>query len=156
MPQRRLLILGGVLVALGLLGIATVPGTGWWPDSGPRMGPMMWMMGSSGLDQSTPPPRIVGGETVEVRATEFRFDPDRIVVTTGESVNIRLVDDGVVFHDLFIPELGFNLRAEPGQEVTGGLTVPTPGVYSFRCTVPGHADGGMIGALVAEEGTPRG
>lgn len=114
-------------------------------------------MGWSGLDPSTPaPPPIVGAETVEIRAIELSFHPDRIVVAAGESVNIRLINDGVVFHDLSIPELGFRLGVEPGQEVTGGLSVPPPGEYGFRCTVPGHADGGMIGALVVEEGTQQG
>jgi len=115
------------------------------------MGPMMWMLGSSGQDQREPtPPPIAGAETVEIRATQFRFDPDRIVVATGAPMNIRLTNDGVVFHDLSIPELGFHLSAQPGQEATGGLTVPTPGEFGFRCTVPGHADAGMVGTLIVE------
>ena len=33
--------------------------------------------------------------------------------------------------------------AEPGETVTAGITVDTPGTYEFLCTVPGHADAGM-------------
>lgn len=146
MPSRTRLIIGGALVALGLLGIANAPGgTGWWPHGGP-------MMGGRG---AAAPPTVPEAEIVEIRATELRFDPNRIVVAIGDSVNIRFINDGIVFHDLSIPALGFHIGAEPTQEATGGLTPSTPGEHQFRCTVPGHAAAGMTGALVVTEAAPQ-
>lgn len=149
MTNRRLLILGAVLIAAGLFGMtAASGGDGWWPGGGP----MMWMMSPTGAGQDVAaPPPIAGAPTISVRATELRFEPDRLVISTGEPVNIRLINDGVAYHDLSIPELGFRLGAQPGQEATGGVTASAPGEYEFRCTVPGHAAGGMVGTLIVTE-----
>jgi plastocyanin len=154
MTNRRLLILGTVLVALGLLGMtAASGGDGWWPGGGP----MMWMMSPTGADEDVPAhPPIAEAPTITVRSTEFKFDPDKIVMTSGESVNIRLINEGGVFHDLSVPDLGFRLKAQQGQETTGGLDVPAAGEYHFQCTVPGHAAGGMVGTLVVEEAAAQG
>lgn len=62
-------------------------------------------------------------------------------------MNLRLVNRGQVFHDLIIPDLDVTLAAEPGEAVTEGITVATPGTYELLCTVPGHADAGMRGTL---------
>lgn len=90
---------------------------------------------------------VPGAPTVEITATEMRFDPATISSTVGEPVNITLINDGAVFHDLVIDELGFRLTAEPDSRVTGSLTVDGPGTYGLLCTVRGHAAAGMRGAL---------
>ena len=109
------------------------------------------MMGAptQGHDEPAPDP-ISGAETVDVAAFDFGFEPSRIVVQAGEPVNIRLTNEGSLFHDLTIPELGFHLNARPGESVVGGLANLEPGEYGLLCTVPGHAEMGMVGVLVVQ------
>ncbi len=151
MKNRTLLIVGVVALVLGLVGLAVGP-VGARPWSGGWFwGHHAWMMGVEDHDEPPPEP-IPGAETVEVRAFDFGFDPDRIVVDAGTPLNIRLTNDGFFFHDLTIPELGFHLNARPGESVVGGLAELAPGEYRFECTVPGHAEMGMVGVLVVEDG----
>lgn len=148
MTQRRLLITGLVLVAVGLIGMALqAPAGGWW---GMPMGPMMgwWEPAHTGTDQAPP---VAGAPTIEVEATEFAFQPDRLVIDAGETVNLTLVNRGRLVHDLSIPGLDVHLVATPGETTTTGLEVSEAGEYRMVCTVPGHAEAGMIGLIVVGE-----
>lgn len=115
-------------------------------------GPMMTMMGDNVEADGPPPPAIEGAPTIEVHATELEFEPDIIVLSPGEPLNIRLINEGAIFHDFAVPDLGFRLGAESGQATVGGLGSVPPGEYGFLCTVPGHAAGGMVGTLIVGEG----
>lgn len=154
MRNRALLIAGLVALVVGLVGLAvgpSFPGSGpWWSGDWFR-GHHAWMMGAQaeGHDEPAPAP-IPGAETVEVRAFDFGFEPNRIVVRAGEPVNIRLTNEGFFFHDLAIPDLDFHLDAERGESATGGLAELPAGEYGFFCSVPGHAEMGMVGVLVVE------
>lgn len=143
MGSRSLLIGGLAAVVLGIAGMAVAPGpTGEWfdhPHSG-MMGP--WQ----GDDRGGPP--ISGAKQISVQAGEFVFDPSRIEVRADEPVNIRLVNRGALFHDFTVEGLAFRLSAVPGEQATAGLEAADPGSYRFLCTVPGHADAGMVGTLV--------
>jgi uncharacterized cupredoxin-like copper-binding protein len=44
-----------------------------------------------------------------------------------------------------MPELGFMLDADPGQQTSGSLTVDEPGTREFSCSVPAHAQAGRRG-----------
>lgn len=148
MRDRRLLVAGLVLVAASLIGMSvTAPAGGWW--GGMHSGPMMGWWGGGANASSAPP--VVGAGTISVEATEFRFDPDRVVVSTGEAVNLTLVNRGALLHDLTVPDLGLRLVAGPGETVTAGLAAQQPGEYRLLCTVPGHAEAGMVGWLVVED-----
>lgn len=50
-----------------------------------------------------------------------------------------------MFHDLSMPEVGFMLDADPGQQTSGSLTVDEPGTREFSCSVPAHAQAGRRG-----------
>lgn len=145
MTQKRLLITGLVLVAVGLIGMSLQAlAGGWW---GMPMGPMMgwWEPAQTSTEQAPP---VAGAPTIEVEATEFAFQPDRLVIDAGETVNLTLVNRGGLVHDLSIPELDVHLVATPGETTTTGLEVSEAGEYRMVCTVPGHAEAGMIGLIV--------
>lgn len=145
MTQRRLLITGLVLVAVGLIGMSLqAPAGGWW---GMPMGPMMgwWDPAHTSTEQAPP---VAGAPTIEVEATEFAFQPDRLVIDAAETINLTLVNRGGLVHDLSIPELDVHLVATPGETTTTGLEVSEAGEYRMVCTVPGHAEAGMIGLIV--------
>ncbi|GIU99446.1 MAG: hypothetical protein KatS3mg014_1062 [Actinomycetota bacterium] len=158
MPRSRrlgvaLIAVGAVgLLALSLVGTAApwgVPrrvityGPGW-------MGGMhRWMHGPGpgwvGWSAPSPSP---GARELRVVAGEFSFSPSVIEAAAGETVNLVLVNEGQLPHDLTIPALGFSLSAAPGTSAEGSLTAPAPGTYPFSCSVPGHRAAGMVGTLV--------
>jgi hypothetical protein len=72
--------------------------------------------------------------------------------TVGEPVNITLVNDGAVFHDVAIDELGSTLSAEPGKRATGSLMIDEQGTYRSLSTVRDHAAAGMRGTLQVSPG----
>ena len=106
------------------------------------------MMSGLGSTDDSGNSAIEGARSVDVLAEDFRFLPDRIVVSSGGPVNLALDNQGGLFHDLAIPDLGFRIAAASGAQVSGGLELLEPGEYPFECTVPGHAAAGMIGVLI--------
>ncbi len=106
-------------------------------------------MGSSGSTGSSSEP-VPGAPTVTVRAGDLWFDPTTIQISAGETVNLELSNEGSLFHDLAVDDLGLDLDAEPGDRAAGALRSPRAGTYSFRCTVPGHAAAGMQGEIIID------
>lgn len=85
----------------------------------------------------------VGGEI------DGLVNPD-LPVTAGEAVHIILINGDGMLHDLAIPDLGVQTATAVRQEVAVDVTF-TPraaGVYAYICTVSGHRQAGMEGALV--------
>lgn len=150
--NRGLLVAGLVLVAAGLLGVSSLAPSGGW-SWGMHGGPMMgwWSSGTTGAVGAGPVP---DAPTVEVVATEFGFSPDRLTLPAGETVNLTLVNQGRLLHDLTIPGLDVRIVAGPGDTATAGVVLEEPGEYPFLCTVPGHSEAGMTGVLVVEPSTP--
>lgn len=151
--MRRLWIVGLALIAVSLIGGAVSPAapaswsgtpsmhgdgpSGWWGQMGEHHA---WMHDSSQGSAAIP-----GVPEVTVVATEFAFDP--LMITARGAVNITLVNQGSLFHDLTIPALGVRVVARPGEQSTVGLSGVAAGVYEIVCSVPGHADAGMVGTL---------
>jgi len=143
--------LGLVLIAVGALGlIGTSVGAGVGPGSqGPGwMASMHERMMGSGVRSGQAPAPVAGAPEVEVVARDFSFSPAEVNVPAGTSVNVVLVNDGDLPHDITIPALGFQVAALPGTRVLSSLTA-VPGKYEFFCSVPGHQDAGMEGLIVA-------
>ena len=89
-----------------------------------------------------------GAVEIEIVATEWSFLPTVIALQMGEPVNLILVNDGSVIHDVSIPELGLHLHADPGETASGTLTPNTLGEFEFACTIEGHYEAGMVGSIV--------
>lgn len=97
-----------------------------------------------------------GGET-SVGMTEYEFDPNDLSVAAGDT--LALTNDGQIPHNLTIvegtdPEAG-GAELAASDDIAGGdsgeLTVDAePGDYSFLCTIPGHAEDGMVGTITIE------
>jgi plastocyanin len=87
-----------------------------------------------------------------VSMTEMEFAPDQLTVNAGEEVEIALVNDGSVKHNLSIDEVDVDkdLSANDGESVT--FTAPdSPGEYKIYCAIPGHESAGMTATLIVEE-----
>jgi uncharacterized cupredoxin-like copper-binding protein len=78
--------------------------------------------------------------SIEVTATEMRFDPDRVEARTGEQVFLRLRNRGEIAHSLTIelPAGDRTVSADPGVDAVLAFRAPAPGEYRFYCRIPGH------------------
>ncbi len=93
------------------------------------------------------------GGTVDLTATDFKFDPSEPTVKAGD-VTFSLKNDGQVQHSLEIEDVnGEDVEIEgdvsPGS--SGTLTANLkPGTYEFYCPVDGHKEMGMTGELTVK------
>jgi Cu+-exporting ATPase len=85
---------------------------------------------------------------VRVVAREFSFSPSSIDVPAGALVRLTFENDGTTFHDFSIVGVpNVHANARPGQTVAVTFVAPDPGTYAISCTVPGHAEAGMVAVL---------
>jgi plastocyanin len=112
------------------------------------------------LFSPTPPPSCAetgtpaasGGATFTVSASEWAFAPSELRVAVGQPVTIQVTNDGTIPHTLTIGGAG----ADTGSLAAGAtaelsFTAPTvPGGYEIICTFGGHAEAGMVGAMLVE------
>jgi plastocyanin len=144
--RRRAAGLFALAVALiGLVGALTVAAAG-IGSTNRMMGDGMGMMRSGATGRTGSEPSR-GARAVRVAAREFSFQPAEIRLSVGETVNIEFSDQGQMFHTFTVGQLRFELRANPGQSISAALRADRPGVYTFICSVPGHAQMGMRGSI---------
>lgn len=89
----------------------------------------------------------------QVESTEFAFEPAELTIEAGRSVAVTLTNAGEVEHEWeLIGDDGSAIahaHAGVGDEATVVFTLDEPGTYEVRCTIPGHAEEGMIGKVTA-------
>ena len=90
---------------------------------------------------------------IRMTAERFTFTPSRIVVETGESIELRIASDDTA-HGLRIQGTDVNIvvpkRGLPETSVM--FTAPAPGKYPFECTrLCGAGHNFMRGELVVRE-----
>jgi plastocyanin len=106
-----------------------------------------------GGGSSEPPATTVGGggggsgTVLEVKASEFKFDPSTLTAAAGEDLTIKLVNVGVVEHDLTIDDLGVALTVKVGETGEASATNVPAGTYEVYCAIAGHKEAGMVGTL---------
>ena len=148
MPLPRPLVLflafcgGGAIFAAPLLLAAVVLG----------VGPSGSLPGSpSAASSAEPDTGEVIGE-LEFRAVDLGFEPASVEVEQAGRYAVTFLNDGEVFHDLTFAD-GTVLEADPGESASGEVAVPEAGL-GYICSVPGHADGGMEGAISVSGSNP--
>jgi plastocyanin len=88
-----------------------------------------------------------GGDGLPVSMTEFAYDPNPIVLPSGET-KLDVVNDGQVAHDLVIGELGKGtIELAPGERQVLDLSDQPAGTYRVVCDLPGHIEAGMVSEL---------
>ena len=91
-----------------------------------------------------------GGQTVDMTAADYKFDPADQTVKSGD-VTFKLTNDGQTTHSLEIEDVnGQDKELEgvvsPGQSGTLEVNLP-PGKYEFYCPVGNHKEMGMEGEI---------
>jgi uncharacterized cupredoxin-like copper-binding protein len=93
------------------------------------------------------------GGTVNLTASDFKFDPSDPSVSSGQ-VTFNLKNDGQTTHSLEIEDVnGQDQELEgdvsPGQSGTLKVNLP-PGKYEFYCPVDDHKEMGMEGEITVK------
>lgn len=84
---------------------------------------------------------------VTVSATEMSFALSTTTVPHG-TVVFTVKNSGALNHDFSFGSAGGGTpMLKPGESATITVQFPKPGKYTFICTVEGHQEAGMIGAL---------
>lgn len=77
-------------------------------------------------DADTPPSGdgAAGVESVEIRATDFAFDPDRIEMEPGGTLDVTFVNAGNVSHTFTVEGTDVDHEASSGAQVKTALDAP--------------------------------
>jgi plastocyanin len=88
---------------------------------------------------------------VTLTATEFKYDPNTINASPGQTINLTVKNTGSVQHTWVLSTSNIKLTIDPGKTVTQSFTAPTTvGTYQFECDLAGHKEAGMIGQLIVK------
>lgn len=94
---------------------------------------------------------LAGAREIVIVANEWTFEPTSIYLRAGEPVNIVLVNEGLIEHEVEFADIGLHLHAQPGETVMASLVPTKAGEIEFGCHLPGHYEAGMFGELHIEE-----
>ncbi len=92
-----------------------------------------------------------GERVIEVRARQFEFDPNSIVVRKGETVRLEITSEDVT-HGFNLEGHDIDRELKPNQTETITFVPEKSGRFQFRCSVycgRGHTD--MNGELIVIE-----
>jgi plastocyanin len=143
---RRLLILMTVVLSVGLIGFAA--GCGDDDDEDTDAAATTEAEETTAAD--------TGGAAQSVSMIDYGFEPADATAASGDT--IELTNDGDLPHNYTIVEGdptggGAEVAASDDIEAggSGSLTVDAePGDYGVLCTIPGHAEQGMVGSIKVE------
>lgn len=126
------------------------------------------------LQGAQPATQATGAQQVTLHGKEFSFSPNLVQLKVGQPVQLTLMNDGTLDHDIKsdipVSNLAYqtadNDAAEQADNAAGGVFdvdynrghtaqitfVPTKaGTYQFYCDVAGHKEAGMIGTFVVQD-----
>ena len=96
-----------------------------------------------------------GGSTVEVSATEFKFDPSDPEVKKAGKVKFNVTNDGQAPHALEIEGPNGEVETKTingGESASVTADLSKPGTYTMYCPVGNHRQMGMEGKITVGGG----
>ncbi len=97
--------------------------------------------------------RYLGSASVQVTVTASQsgFSPAELRASPGQRMVVTLVNADNVPHDWQVKDVpDAHVSAAPGRSNTVTFYAPGVGRYEVLCTVPGHVEAGMVGALIVQ------
>lgn len=155
-----LALLSGFILSAGITGFVLSANGGQLPipmaRPGVMTGPGMVAPAAQAPAQAQAP--VVNAPfDVKVIATDLKFNPATIQAKVGQMVKIVLENKGMIEHDIAFPTLqadkaAATLRtlAKAGQTTTLEFTPTAKGKFEYVCTIPGHKEAGMKGAITVD------
>ena len=105
---------------------------------------------ASAAPAPTPVGQAASTSAVEIHAFDLGFKPAELSVAAAGPVAVTFVNDGATIHNITFAD-GTAITADAGKTATGTVNVPAAGL-TFLCSIPGHADAGMKGAIAVTGG----
>jgi outer membrane protein assembly factor BamB/plastocyanin len=100
--------------------------------------------------EATPEAGSGGGDAVEVDMVDLAFQPNTFTIPANMDVEATFHNKGALPHNWTCDALGLKTPDVPAGE-SASLTInAAAGSYDFICSIPGHADAGMVGTLTVE------
>lgn len=133
-----LTLLGVLIAAIALVGMATRPRAGAEPEAA--------------ASQAEPAQAAGPGEeiiTVRVTLTEFAVEGD-LTVPPGH-IRVEAQNAGAIIHNIALEGGPVSEDFGPGESAVLDLGVLEPGTYELFCAVPGHREAGMRATLNVTE-----
>jgi nitrite reductase (NO-forming) len=145
------LVLAAVLAAAAAACTPTAAGPAWTFTPA--------LPGSSSAPAATGGPNATGGTggsgevlgTIELNAIDIAYESPHVTVPKAGTYEVKLVNKGTITHDVTFAD-GTQVVSAAGETRSTKVTVPATGL-TFKCSVPGHADAGMVGDLMVEGAT---
>jgi len=91
-----------------------------------------------------------GVRVIQMRAFQFGFDPNPVIVNEGDKVKLVVTSTDVT-HGIAIPEFGVNVQLFPCRLTIVDFTADKTGTFPFICSVScgaGHTS--MRGRLIVQ------
>jgi plastocyanin len=73
------------------------------------------------------------GDSVELVAQDFSFDPTTLDLPAGEEVTVTLMNEGEAEHSFTVDDLDVETEAEGGESAEVSFTAPEEGAVEFHC-----------------------
>jgi uncharacterized cupredoxin-like copper-binding protein len=108
--------------------------------------------GSSGGSKTTAAPSgSGGGQTIQVKETEYKLTPSSLTVAKPGTVTFEVTNAGQTDHALEVEGNGVEEETEtisPGSSAKLTVDLSKNGTYEVYCPIDGHRDMGMEAKLV--------
>lgn len=145
-------------LAVGVPGIAALyactPGEPPPPSPTANVAITQRQTGGAAAEESTAPETVAGLPTIEVGAFDLYFEPPNISIPPDMDIQVTLNNQGAAEHNWVVTQPGLETPLLNGGE-SGSVTVNLPaGTYEVICSVPGHAEAGMVGVLTVDPAAP--
>ena len=155
--RRTVIPLAILSVFLAACGAGTTPAWTYPPEAGggAAAGPSAAPAASDAAPAATQP--ATSGEvlgSLDVTAVDLGFEPAELSVDQAGRYTVNLMNTGQIPHDITFPD-GSQAVANPGETKSVDVEVPESG-FTFLCSIPGHADAGMTGAVTVAGSTAGG
>ncbi|MGB3329016.1 MAG: PQQ-binding-like beta-propeller repeat protein [Thermomicrobiales bacterium] len=91
-----------------------------------------------------------GDNAFEIDAIDIAYEQKELTIPANTDVKVTVVNKGVLQHDFAVADLNVTSKLLNGGE-SDTVTINAPaGEYQYHCTVPGHAEAGMVGKLIVK------
>jgi nitrite reductase (NO-forming) len=99
---------------------------------------------------ATPGATPVAATEVTVEMVDIDFNPNEFTIPAHTDVTVRLPNLGQIVHNFNVDPLDIQSGdVPPGGETTVTINAAA-GDYEYYCSIPGHRQAGMVGALHVE------
>ena len=95
---------------------------------------------------------VRGKDEFDVEADDNYFEPTFLRGDPGQTITLKVENEGHSNHNFSVSALGINTNIAPGAEAEIQVTFPQSGTTTFFCRF--HAATGMNGALLVGDATP--